>query len=820
MQLWMGLLLCAQFAQAQPDLSDGIWRCMPRGLPSNFFGPDPKAACDAFLDGTILDGHPLRRQEYDGACDGVAASPYRVDEMEVVECTKGWAGDLFSASCTGRSTINICGAITTNVGEGYFYAKTQAAPKVLKLSGPHQTRALPAGPPVPLVATVTQNGYPIAGVSVGISVNTGAVDNNQGGATDAAGKLGVVYSPPSVKTVSTVTATCYQCTPNTVQHVINVDPCPDCAIFGNPISGLSGEKLQRETDWASDGVDPLQFTRFYRSYGNVDAGLGGNWSHNYVVLVVGVDNERRVQFGDGRTVLFSRANELTPWVADHGQDSLVVTASGWLYTRNSDQTGWSFDGSNRLSSIAQRNGAIANLVYNAAGRVTEVTNGVGRRLQLNYDAAGHLASVVTPDAKTINYQRDANGRLSSVQQADGSVKTYLYENGTWPQALTGVVDELGQRYATYTYESGSGLALSTSHSNGADYYGILSIRTWRRVPTLSPGSSYDATLYQTEVDLVDPLGGVQTWRYQGGDGTVRLLGVSSAFDGGQVASSTFVSGTTLPAAETDFLGVQTVHAWDLPRRLPLSTTKANGQPEAQTTSTQWHPTMRLPVLVTEPTRSTAYSYDTAGNKITETITDTVTSRTTSWVRTYTPLGQVATVTDPNNRLTTYSYYTDTAFTGVDPNAIGHTTGDLQSITNPAGHITSFTSYDKAGRIRQSIDAKGITTDTSYTPRGWVSSTSVTPPGGTPRSTSYSYDAAGQLKVVTQPDGSTVTYSYDAAHRLIGIKDAQGNEVAYTLDNAGNRTAEQIKDPSGVLQRSINRSFDALNRLQQVSGAVQ
>ena len=201
-----------------------------------------------------------------------------------------------------------------------------------------------------------------------------------------------------------------------------------------------------------------------------------------------------------------------------------------------------------------------------------------------------------------------------------------------------------------------------------------------------------------------------------------------------------------------------------------------------------------------------------------TLDTSVPNRTTTY--TYNASGKVLTSTDPNNRLTTYSYYTDTAFTGVDPNAIGHTTGDLQSITNPAGHITSFTSYDKAGRIRQSIDAKGITTDTSYTPRGWVSSTSVTPPGGTPRSTSYSYDAAGQLKVVTQPDGSTVTYSYDAAHRLIGIKDAQGNEVAYTLDNAGNRTAEQIKDPSGVLQRSINRSFDALNRLQQVSGAVQ
>ncbi len=58
-------------------------------------------------------------------------------------------------------------------------------------------------------------------------------------------------------------------------------------------------------------------------------------------------------------------------------------------------------------------------------------------------------------------------------------------------------------------------------------------------------------------------------------------------------------------------------------------------------------------------------------------------------------------------------------------------------------------------------------------------------------------------------------SYDAAHRLIGASDAKGNSVTYTLDNTGNRIGEQIKDPSGVLQLQMQRSFDALNRVQQV-----
>lgn len=53
-----------------------------------------------------------------------------------------------------------------------------------------------------------------------------------------------------------------------------------------------------------------------------------------------------------------------------------------------------------------------------------------------------------------------------------------------------------------------------------------------------------------------------------------------------------------------------------------------------------------------------------------------------------------------------------------------------------------------------------------------------------------------------------------------MSDERGNTISYTLDNVGNRVSEEIKDPGGTLQRSISRSFDALNRLQQVTGAAQ
>jgi hypothetical protein len=50
-----------------------------------------------------------------------------------------------------------------------------------------------------------------------------------------------------------------------------------------------------------------------------------------------------------------------------------------------------------------------------------------------------------------------------------------------------------------------------------------------------------------------------------------------------------------------------------------------------------------------------------------------------------------------------------------------------------------------------------------------------------------------------------------------VLDNKGNRIDYTLDNLGNRTAEKVKDPGGVLSRALGRSIDALGRIQQVTG---
>jgi YD repeat-containing protein len=87
-----------------------------------------------------------------------------------------------------------------------------------------------------------------------------------------------------------------------------------------------------------------------------------------------------------------------------------------------------------------------------------------------------------------------------------------------------------------------------------------------------------------------------------------------------------------------------------------------------------------------------------------------------------------------------------------------------------------------------------------------------------QTTVYGYDPVGQMTKATLPDGTSTTYTYDAARRFTDVTDSAGNRVSYTLDAMGNRTREEWKDTGGTLRKTIMRTIDALNRVQQVVGA--
>jgi RHS repeat-associated protein len=86
-------------------------------------------------------------------------------------------------------------------------------------------------------------------------------------------------------------------------------------------------------------------------------------------------------------------------------------------------------------------------------------------------------------------------------------------------------------------------------------------------------------------------------------------------------------------------------------------------------------------------------------------------------------------------------------------------------------------------------------------------------------TTVAYYPTGLTQQVTFPDGAYLAYTYDNAHRLTQVQDGAGNKYIYTLNTMGQPTNESAKETSGTLDRTVNRTFDTLNRMSAVIGAA-
>lgn len=644
---------------------------------------------------------------------------------------------------------------------------------------------------------------------------------------------------------------------------------------GDGIRASDGANIKIDVDVAPLSPGGLTFSRTFVSTGYFSATVGENggepqtansyWRHTGQRRVVPLDSSTAlaaIQAENGRVRYFDSAG----YSLDEGTSSgdmleRVLSATGelqgWRYrsgglgfeeyndvgqlTRTVGLTGSSmsvhYSDANTSSSIAPRVGLPIHLV-----------DAFGRSLHLGYDVEGRLTSVADANGNVVGYQYDASGNPSSVVLPDGAARIYSYSDSRYPHFITGAADENGNAFASWTYDySQNGYSPSIVTMERAGGVG-------RRHMSTTMVSNGNASGIET-----DPLGQQRGYYfYSTVNGISRMTSQSQPGGSGCSASSNGISydANGNVASSTDFDSHKTCFSYDLTRSLQTkrveglssgaNCTTALASPPTPTASyptrvvsTTWHPDWRLEARRAEPKKLTTWVYNgqpdpSAGNAtaacapasallpdgkpiavLCKTIEQATTDATgaagfaattsgspriSTW--TYNGYGQTLTATDPLGHTTTYTYYGDTT--------ADHTLGDLASVRNPAGHLTTYPRYDRNGRLLEMHDANGLVTTYSYSPRGWLTSRQV----GS-ELTGYSYDAVGQLKKVTAPDGSWIGYDYDPAHRLTDIYDQSGNRITYTLDAAGNRTQEVVKDPAGNLVRTHSRVYDALSRLQNI-----
>lgn len=458
----------------------------------------------------------------------------------------------------------------------------------------------------------------------------------------------------------------------------------------------------------------------------------------------------------------------TQWVS---QDSDVKTTLTMLGSGPSNITGWTYvnendeietyDTAGRLLSIKSRNGVVDTLTYTGTQQFpSSVVDTFGHQIQFTYGTNGVLSSLTDPNGQVWQYTFDANWNLTSVTGPDGFVRKYQYTDSRFPNSLTAIVDENGNTIDSTTYDQYN-RAISTAGAGGVNSTGINYVSTY------------------TSTAVTNPLNEVDTYNFANINWGLKVSSVTRSVGGTKTITYDANGNRT---GITDFNGVTSTFAYDTTRNLETSRTEASSTAQARTITTTWHPTYRLPATITEPGRTTSYTYDSNGNPLTKTVTDTATNASQTWTWTYNGYGQVLTVKGPRsdvNATTTYAY--DTA-------------GNLTSITNAANMVTSFGRYNAMGYPGTITDPNGLVTTLTYDTRNRLKTQAV---GSL--LTTYGYDSAGQLTSVTLPDGNVVTYVYDAAHRLTEVDDKAGDKIVYTLDAMGNRTQVRMADSGGLTQ---------------------
>jgi RHS repeat-associated protein len=575
-------------------------------------------------------------------------------------------------------------------------------------------------------------------------------------------------------------------------------------------------------DYAGTGAFPLAVVRHYNSRSEARGAFGAAWRGDF---------ERSLRFDasgtvrlvmanrpDGRVYAFAQRG--SDWVADADVAERLLrdtdasgNVTGWRLTTTSDETEF-YDAAGRLVRVSDRAGRSVFMQYDPQGRPAAMADDFGRSLSFGFDADGRVASFTDPDGHATRYQYNADEMLSQVIYPDGAVRSFVYNepaytaNTDQPAALTGIVDENGDRFAIFRYDD-KGRAISSSHvAAGNVEVARYEVR--------------DRFVYDTggRATVTDPLGTSRAYNFQISFNAPRATSLSQpcATCGGASATTAYDPTNASVTRRTDFNGVATTYQHADPYgRTDLETqrTEAVGLPEQRTIATQWHPSFRLPVAIVEPapggTKTTRFTYDASGNLLERAVTapkndgsDETLTRTSRW--TYATFGRLLSATDPNGNVTAYSYYADD-----DPEPGKR--GSLAAVVNAAGHVSLVSAYDAAGRPLTTIDPNGLVTTLAYDVRGRPIMRQV----GV-EITRYAYDKAGQLVEVTQPDGSLLRYTYDSAHRLVRIEDGRGNRIVYTLDAAGNRIAENVYDATNALARTRSRVYDSLNRLYQDLGA--
>jgi RHS repeat-associated protein len=568
--------------------------------------------------------------------------------------------------------------------------------------------------------------------------------------------------------------------------------------------------------------------------------------------------------GDASTIVVDPASQAIT-LTDKSKNVYQFDSDGKLaqwHDLNGNNVSFTYNGSGAsktLALVSNNHNAKLSFTYNG-DKLTQVSNGTasvsfayngnalasatnpaGNTTNYTYDPSGRLASIFYPSFPTIaavTNVYDALGQVKTQTDAAGNVWQYLFANGQ----RASEVDPNGYGWVLYYDKNGNNIE-DIDRVGNHTVFGFDGVG--RKVRTTYPAGDSVVVAYDANSNILsqttNPIpGAIDTITGQPATPLVEFWTYDSTFN--------------KPLTVKNARGYVTTNAYDSAGNLVQVTQPAVSKPGATTTNpvTKTEYSFGLPTRVTDAEgRVTSFTYDPTTLNLLSKVEDAGRLNLTSQYS-YDTVGNKLTETDPRDNTTRYQYDAmrhiiqvtppapfDRSLTQFDYDADGqqiaerHATGDaanpwrtITTVYNPSGKVvhviqpdntSKLTTYDNIGRIATELTSSGRQVAYAYDPDSRVIRITDQVPGSLDASITRnlgavvreqrSYYNTGGLATLTDGNNNTLTYYYDGFKRQKEVLHPGNSYELHGFDEAGNELVTLNR--SGQL---IWFSYDPLDRL--------
>ena len=458
------------------------------------------------------------------------------------------------------------------------------------------------------------------------------------------------------------------------------------------------------------------------------------------------------------------------------------------------ETTFTYDDNGNLTAFCLPLGDCGSITYDAHGLPLAMTDLRGNITINAYDGEGDLISVTDPEGAATGFSHDDLGRIIGKTKPLGNSYSYTYDNNSNLVAVDGPLSF----HIGYEYDADNNLIKSLDPNGGAISYDWTASDSIAAVTNqLGFTTSFAYGLMNERIARTDAEGRQWTYTY---DNMLRVTDVSGPL-GLHQGFSYNALGLITDATDPENR-VKHVDYDALGRPLSVTRNYLPGAGEDADTNV-----------------TTAFSYDLLGNRLSVTDPEGYEFRAEydlqnrlrtkqdaegyEWEYSYDPMGNLLSVLNPRGYASSYAYTPTNRLRSVS-NPEAHTrtlayngNGKLTQVTDPMGTVTSF-AYNELDRRNEVIR--------NYQP-------AAAPDQQTNVSSKFEYDAAGNLRFVTNPLNHQAEIRYDAAHRRSEMIDFEGGSTVFAYDKVNNLL--QVTDAEG---NATSYSVDELDRLIAVTNA--